>query len=312
MLKRFFAIIAAATISMSCLCGTVSAYDTLGNDYSPDAIIITLASDRGSIELAEVKELNGFAAAQPSERPEFVNFCGIDVSGVTTFTATPDMFILKLLNQEKQYYLPQLDFLKIASGDTLSSIDANIFVSIEDSYSALNKIIIPNEVLYFVEVGSEADEVLKGFSENGCALKSFYGVTLVSVSTIARYEGEEKLALYAIKVLKNSDVLPLIELLNGEKLAENRNAALHSYLGYSAVESHYLDSTEKPSDNAVRNIAVGDVNGDGALDNIDAALILKYDAGIEDLADAEYADINGDGEANNLDAAIILRYDAGM
>ena len=58
----------------------------------------------------------------------------------------------------------------------------------------------------------------------------------------------------------------------------------------------------------------GDVNTDGGIDNLDAALILKYDAGISDLNEAELsaADVNGDGEANNLDAALILRYDAGI
>lgn len=61
-------------------------------------------------------------------------------------------------------------------------------------------------------------------------------------------------------------------------------------------------------------VSVGDVNGDDSTDNIDAALILKYDAGIIDLSDTQYtaADVNGDGEANNLDAALILKYDAGI
>lgn len=58
----------------------------------------------------------------------------------------------------------------------------------------------------------------------------------------------------------------------------------------------------------------GDVNGDGKTDNIDAALILRYDAGI--AAEAAHinarGDVNRDGEADNLDAALILRYDAGM
>lgn len=54
----------------------------------------------------------------------------------------------------------------------------------------------------------------------------------------------------------------------------------------------------------------GDVNGDGEVNNVDAALILKYDAGIID--DVENADVNGDGEANNVDAALILKYDAGI
>ncbi len=58
----------------------------------------------------------------------------------------------------------------------------------------------------------------------------------------------------------------------------------------------------------------GDVNGDGAVDNLDAAAILKYDAGITNLNDAQIqaADVNGDGSPDNLDAAMILKYDAGI
>ena len=55
---------------------------------------------------------------------------------------------------------------------------------------------------------------------------------------------------------------------------------------------------------------IGDANGDGNIDNVDAALVLKYDAGI--LDDVANADVNNDGETNNVDAALILKYDAGL
>lgn len=56
---------------------------------------------------------------------------------------------------------------------------------------------------------------------------------------------------------------------------------------------------------------LGDVNDDGEIDSLDAAAVLKYDAGI--LAEiSEAADVNGDGEVDSLDAAAILKYDAGI
>lgn len=62
------------------------------------------------------------------------------------------------------------------------------------------------------------------------------------------------------------------------------------------------------------NIVYGDVNGDGETDSLDAALMLKYDAGMNDLTDDQFiaADVNGDKEVDALDAALILKYDAGM
>ncbi len=62
------------------------------------------------------------------------------------------------------------------------------------------------------------------------------------------------------------------------------------------------------------NGADGDVNTDGVIDNLDAAMILKYDAGIDlgESFDLSRGDINADGVVDNLDAAIVLKYDAGL
>ena len=57
---------------------------------------------------------------------------------------------------------------------------------------------------------------------------------------------------------------------------------------------------------------LGDVNGDGDVDSLDAALILQADAGLANLAGEQLisADINADGTADALDAAYILKLDA--
>jgi len=59
---------------------------------------------------------------------------------------------------------------------------------------------------------------------------------------------------------------------------------------------------------------LGDVDGDGYVDNTDAALILKYDAGIVVLEGVPLlcGDVDGDGYADNTDASLILKYDAGI
>lgn len=55
---------------------------------------------------------------------------------------------------------------------------------------------------------------------------------------------------------------------------------------------------------------LGDVNGDGNVNSIDAALILKYAAGTVD--GIENGDMNGDGAINSIDAALILKQAAGL
>lgn len=59
---------------------------------------------------------------------------------------------------------------------------------------------------------------------------------------------------------------------------------------------------------------IGDVNGDGGVDALDAAKVLQHDAGLITLtANAlARADVNGDGFVDAVDASKILQYDAGI
>lgn len=77
------------------------------------------------------------------------------------------------------------------------------------------------------------------------------------------------------------------------------------------------DATTAPDDSTGNDSTVsipegmGDVNNDGVIDNLDAVLVLKYDAGlVNDISDV--ADVNGDDTIDNLDATLILKYDAGL
>ena len=62
------------------------------------------------------------------------------------------------------------------------------------------------------------------------------------------------------------------------------------------------------------DVLLGDINDDGYVDNLDAANVLKYDAGITNLSAEKVAkgDVNGDGVLDNLDATMILKIDAGL
>ncbi len=57
----------------------------------------------------------------------------------------------------------------------------------------------------------------------------------------------------------------------------------------------------------------GDVNCNGAVDAIDATLVLQFSAGLLDSPScAENGDVNGDGSIDALDAALILQAVAGL
>ena len=83
-----------------------------------------------------------------------------------------------------------------------------------------------------------------------------------------------------------------IELKNGIKLKLEIPAELVNIL-----------DVEQP-------LAMGDVNGDGKVDNIDAALIYAHLNGKRTLTAEQLkaADVNGDGEVSYLDATSIMDY----
>ena len=58
--------------------------------------------------------------------------------------------------------------------------------------------------------------------------------------------------------------------------------------------------------------ASGDVNCDGRIDAIDAALVLQQAAGLSVLIYWQNIDVNGDGERNASDALLILQKSAGL
>ena len=63
----------------------------------------------------------------------------------------------------------------------------------------------------------------------------------------------------------------------------------------------------------VSGIVYGDVNCDGQINSIDAALVLQKIAGFSiTLACNAAADVNQDGTLNSIDAAVILQYIAGL
>ncbi len=58
---------------------------------------------------------------------------------------------------------------------------------------------------------------------------------------------------------------------------------------------------------------LGDVNCDGVVNSVDAALLLQFAAGvIGSLACQGTADVNKDGSINSIDAALILQFSAGL
>ena len=87
--------------------------------------------------------------------------------------------------------------------------------------------------------------------------------------------------------------------------------------------THFADSLGSAIDPALTGaqatclstpaITAGDVNKDGRINSIDAALVLQFSAGlVASLAHPDNADANQNGAVNSVDAALILQFSAGL
>lgn len=82
----------------------------------------------------------------------------------------------------------------------------------------------------------------------------------------------------------------------------------------SADESGDTSADESGDISGDVEYILGDVNGDGNVNNIDATQVLQHDSAILTLEGPSLAaaDTNADGAVNNIDAARILQLDAGI
>ena len=131
---------------------------------------------------------------------------------------------------------------------------------------------------------------------------------------IAFYKDEEKVEIDGTAIVR----IPVKEGMDGNKckVYYNDNG---TYTDMNAVyKDGYMEFKTDHfgqyivTDSELPTTALGDVNGDGEINFLDAIMVLRYDAEIIELEDNQLkvADVNGDGEVNFLDAIMILRYDA--
>ena len=103
--------------------------------------------------------------------------------------------------------------------------------------------------------------------------------------------------------------LDSVEVLVNNDEADAEHYGMH-YFKMPAYPVHFIARRDgEPQAQAV----IGDVNGDGDINVVDATAIQKFAAGIENEDFIrEAADVNGDGKIDVVDATQIQRYAAGL
>lgn len=82
---------------------------------------------------------------------------------------------------------------------------------------------------------------------------------------------------------------------------------------FFAVLAVILHETTKITNDSYENCALGDVNGDGYINSMDALLVIESTADNQLLFDNQkkHADVNCDGKVDSMDSLILLEYSVG-
>ena len=169
-----------------------------------------------------------------------------------------------------------------------------------------------------VQLGANVDESTKLKVEQITSGEDYDAIANYSnnfnLYDIAFYKDEEKVEVDGTAIVR----IPVKEGMDGSKckVYYNDNG---TYTDMNAVyKDGYMEFKTDHfgqyivTDSELPTTALGDVNGDGEINFLDAIMVLRYDAEIIELEESQLkvADVNGDGEVNFLDAIMILRYDA--
>ena len=201
-------------------------------------------------------------------------------------------------NNKYHRYLdyPKIDYTIISSFvDDSSNVEVSLDSQKNDSDSVLK--------VQQLTSGNSYDEVAK-YSDN------------FNLYDISFYKDNEKVNIDGSAIVR----IPVKEGMDGNKCKvyyndngqfTDMNAVYKdSYMEFETTHfSEYV-----LVEGSLPTLTMGDVNGDGKVNVLDAVMVLRHDANIIKLNDSQLkaADVNEDGKVDVLDAVMILRYEAGI
>lgn len=130
------------------------------------------------------------------------------------------------------------------------------------------------------------------------------------LAPIYEYSGDyfEPVDLFAVSLFDETSftfVIPLAALGGGDSF------------NFRVLVGSYWEPTDCAPDGGFITSPVpaapGDTSCDGAVDSLDATLILQLSADVAEYLSCQYAaDVNGDGQVSSLDALLVLQMEAGL
>lgn len=102
--------------------------------------------------------------------------------------------------------------------------------------------------------------------------------------------------------------------VNGNTIKVTPSATLNNIANSAATGELKTGGSIKVGENTYTVVMLGDANGDGKVNSIDALKVLKHSAGLERMTgnSLKAADLENNGVVNSANALEILKYSAGM
>lgn len=186
------------------------------------------------------------------------------------------------------------------------------------------------------EPGCTADKITKGTSIQA---RTYFGAPLYGISLVEK-ELNTLLDLTAIFTTWSTNADLAAQQFEAYQKILNMNGGIHNVMDIHSTADRdkyqeirqakwdLLKTTDLKGINAILTslhldnitpaepqVTVGDINGDGEVDIIDAGIIVQYANGINtNLSEKQLqaADVNGDGEVDIIDAGMIVQYANGI
>ena len=190
---------------------------------------------------------------------------------------------------------------------------------IEDSKAAFDKIheIAPNAELLVLSMYNPTDELVLTMNEEQIPFGAYYGYMV------------KAMGLYLLDYAETTDNTSFVDIYNTESNADKKMASGEAYemmdylMAYADTSADFhatVAGNTYMKDQILAALApqaeglLGDADGNGEVDYVDAMLVLQYHTGVitgDALALAQ-CDVDKSGEVDYVDAMLILQYHTGV
>ena len=217
------------------------------------------------------------------------------------------------LTSEQKTLVSNLDVLEAAEkalAQINASLNADAAKAVEDKIAALPQTISKTDEAAVKEVRAAYDALTKTQKD----LVNNYAVLEAAEKVLAQINAsldadaakavEDKITALPQTITKTDEVAVKEARAAYDALTSKQKQLVKNLDKLQAAEAD-LEKLQKQR---------GDINGDGAIDSLDALMALRYSVGLETLSEAQIfqADVTKDGAVDSFDALDILRYSVGI